>query len=173
MSDLSILTKKKKVVFEEENGEKKEVVLYPFGFQYFNDAIKIINRYYSCYTSVKEEYNNDVQFILGNTDYDEETKKIKLDYLSQTFDEIGGIVRNVLSSEESSLGKDISDIITFCCRKELNFNDFHWGEVGVLLAAAIEVNMDFFVQNKSKITLLKEVEEKPQIEGTVTSGESK
>ena len=162
MSDLAILTKKKKVVFESEEGEKKQVVLYPFGFKYFNDAIEIINRYFSCYTEVKDEYNAEVQFILGNDSYDDDTKEKKLKFLDNTFDEIGNIVRNILSSKESSLGDDIAEIISFCCRETLDLNEFHWGEVGILLASAIEVNMDFFAQNKSKITLFQQVKEESQ-----------
>lgn len=176
MTDLSILTKKKKVVFEDEDGTKRNVTLYPFGFKFFNDAISIINKYFSCYSAVKDEYNAEVQFILGNENYDDKTKETKLTYLTDSFDEIGGIVRNVLASDESSLGDDIALIISFCCREQLDLNEFHWGEVGVLLAAAIEVNMDFFAQNKSKISLLKEQGARNKEEGKMEDkkdGESK
>lgn len=172
MSDLAILTKKKIVTFQEEDGETKSITLYPFGFQFFNDAISIINKYYGCYASVKEEYNAEVQSILGNRDYTPETKNSKLDFLTKTFDEVGLIVRNIMTSSESNLGDDIGRMISFCCRKELDLNQFHWGEVGALLAAAIEVNLDFFSQNVQKISLLKKVETKDNKEEIVkTDGE--
>lgn len=156
MSDLAILTKKKKVIFQNEEGQNKSVVnLYPFAFKHFNDAISIINKYFDCYQKVRDEYNSEVQFILGHDGYDKDTKEKKLKFFADSFDEIGAIVRNVLASKDGSLAEDISSIVGFCCRSPISLEDFHWGEVGALLASAIEVNMDFFTQNKDKITLLK------------------
>ena len=180
MSDLAILTKKKIVTFAEEEGDIRNITLYPFGFQYFNEAISIINKYYGCYSKVQEKYNNEVQSILGNADYDAKTQKAKLNYLANSFDEVGQIVRNVMTQNghlthlgepqvacphDSSLGGDIARMIGFCCRQEIDLNELHWGEVGILLAGAIEVNMDFFSQNEDKITILKRTEKdqpKPQ-----------
>ena len=141
--------------------QPKTIVLYPFGFKHFNSAIDIINRYFNCYKSVCEEYDAEVQSILGNKDYDEATKQAKLKYYNNSYDEVGNIARAVLASTESSLAEDIEAMIGFCCRQEINLEDFHWGEVGLLLATAIEVNMDFFAQNKDKISLIKKVEESP------------
>ncbi len=154
MSELSILTKKKVVTFQEEEGDKREITLYPFGFQYFNDAIAIINKYYECYRKVDRDYKNKVEAIY-NSDIDEKKRKIKLQLLDENFDEIGSIVQNIMNTQDSQLGDNIAKMIGFCCRGEVDLNQFHWGEVGALLAAAIEVNMDFFAQNAKKIPLLK------------------
>lgn len=168
MSDLAILTKKKIVTFQEEEGETKSITLYPFGFQYFNDAIGIINKYYGCYLEVKEDYRAQQKQIL-ESETTPENKDSQLDFLQNTFDEVGGIIKNVFATNDSNLGQDISRMIGFCCRKEIDLNEFHWGEVGALLAAVLEVNMDFFSQNVEKIGILKKVKEEPVM--TVTAGE--
>ena len=170
MSDLAILTKKKIVTFQEEDGESKSITLYPFGFQYFNDAIEIINKYFACYNSVKAEYL-ELKNQIVNQDLEEDKLYKMLAALNNDFDEVGKIVQNILSSTDSKLGNDIAAMIGFCCREEIDLNQFHWGEVGALLAASIEVNMDFFAQNKSKITLLKEV--KKEDKKSPKTGESK
>lgn len=154
MTELAILTKKKIVTFAEEDGESKSITLYPFGFQYFNDAISIINKYYGCYLAAKEDFKQQQKAIL-DSDGDREHKAIRLDFLEENFDEVGEIIKNVMATNDSNLAQDISRMISFCCRKEIDFNQFHWGEVGALLAAVLEVNMDFFNQNISKISLLK------------------
>ena len=161
MSELNILTKKKVVTFQEESGETREITLYPFGFQYFNDAIAIINKYYECYRKVALDYKSKVEAIY-NTDLDEEKRELKLQLLDENFDEIGSIVQNVMNTQDSQLGDNIAKMIGFCCREEVDLNQFHWGEVGALLAAAIEVNMDFFAQNAKKIPLLKTEKVKPK-----------
>ncbi len=154
MNELSILTKKKVVIFqEEEEGETKEITLYPFGFQYFNDAIAIINKYYECYQKVKQDYKSKVEAIY-DSDLEDSKKELKLKLLDNNFDEVGSIVQNVMNTKDSKLGDDIGKMVHFCCREELDLNQFHWGEVGALLTAAIEVNMDFFDQNSQKIPLL-------------------
>ena len=66
-----------------------------------------------------------------------------------------------MNTQDSQLGDNIGKMIGFCCREEVDLNQFHWGEVGALLAAAIEVNMDFFAQNAQKIPLLKTEKVKP------------
>lgn len=171
MSDLAILTKKKIVTFTDEDGETRSITLYPFGFKHFNSAISIINKYWSCYAAVQEEFKDEQKLII-NSDDDEASKIRQLNYLKDTFDETGLIVKNVMAAADSGLGDDIAAMISFCSRKEIDLNEFHWGEVGALLAGAIEVNMDFFAQNQKKITLLKAVDEQPQIEPkTVTDGE--
>ena len=154
MSELSILTKKKVVTFqEEESGDKREITLYPFGFQYFNDAITIINKYYECYRQVDLDYKSKVEAIY-NSDLDEDKRELKLKLLDNNFDEIGSIVKNIMNTQDSQLGDNIAKMVSFCCRGQVDLNQFHWGEVGALLAAAIEVNMDFFDQNVKKIPLL-------------------
>ena len=176
MSDLAILTKKKIVTFSEEDGETRSITLYPFGFKYFNDAIAIVNKYWNCYSAVKEEYKQEQKLIIHSSDREEDKLK-QLKFLNETFDEVGMVVKNIMATEDSNLGSDIASMISFCCRKELDLNEFHWGEVGALLAAAIEVNMDFFAQNQSKITLLKVKEEQPlipqRVEKPVMDGEQK
>jgi hypothetical protein len=163
MSDLAILTKKKIVTFQEEEGETKSITLYPFGFQFFNDAIGIINKYYGCYLEVKADFRGQQKQIL-ESECSEKDKERQLDFLAETFDEIGGIIKNIMATNDSSLGADISRMISFCCRKEIDLNDFHWGEVGALLAAVLEVNMDFFNQNIEKIGVLsKQKSTKPQM----------
>ncbi|MDJ0900249.1 MAG: hypothetical protein QNJ55_15705 [Xenococcus sp. MO_188.B8] len=161
MSELSILTKKKVVTFQEEEGKKREITLYPFGFQYFNEAIAIINKYYECYRQVAQDYKQQVQAIY-DSDLEEKKRELKLKRLDNNFDEIGSIVQNIMNTQDSQLGDNIGKMIGFCCREEVNLNQFHWGEVGALLAAAIEVNMDFFEQNAQKIPLLKTEKIKPK-----------
>ena len=162
MNELSILTKKKVVTFqEEEERDKREITLYPFGFQYFNDAIAIINKYYECYKKVDQDYKQQLQAIY-DSDLDEEKRELKLKLLDENFDEIGSIVQNIMNTQDSQLGDNIAKMIGFCCREEVDLNQFHWGEVGALLAAAIEVNMDFFAQNAQKIPLLKTEKVKPK-----------
>ena len=161
MSELSILTKKKVVSFQEEEGETRDITLYPFGFQYFNDAIAIINKYYECYQKVKQDYKSKVEAIY-DSDLEDSKKELKLELLDNNFDEIGSIVQNVMNTQDSKLGDDIGKMVHFCCREELDLNQFHWGEVGALLTAAIEVNMDFFNQNSQKIPLLKTEQVKPK-----------
>jgi hypothetical protein len=163
MSDLAILTKKKIVTFQEEDGESKSITLYPFGFQYFNDAIGIINKYYSCYLPVKEDFRGQQKQIL-DSECSAEDKAAQLDFLASSFDEVGGIIKNIMETRDSNLGQDISRMIGFCCRKEIDFNAFHWGEVGALLAAVLEVNMDFFNQNVEKIDILKSQEKEQKQE---------
>ena len=160
MSELSILTKKKVVTFQEEEGDKREITLYPFGFQYFNDAITIINKYYECYRQVDLDYKSKVEAIY-NSDLDQEKRELKLKLLDDNFDEIGSIVQNIMNTQDSQLGDNIAKMIGFCCREQIDLKQFHWGEVGALLAAAIEVNMDFFNQNMQKIPLLKTEKVKP------------
>jgi hypothetical protein len=165
MSDLAILTKKKIVTFQEEDGESKSITLYPFGFQYFNDAIGIINKYYGCYLAVKEDFRSQQKQIL-DSECSGEDKAAQLDFLASSFDEVGEIIKNVMATNDKNLGQDISRMISFCCRKEIDFNVFHWGEVGALLAAVLEVNMDFFNQNVEKIDILKQTnseEQKPEM----------
>ncbi len=161
MSELSILTKKKVVSFQEEEGDKREITLYPFGFQYFNDAIAIINKYYECYQKVKQDYQSKVEAIY-DSDIDDKKRSVKLKLLDNNFDEIGSIVQNIMNTQDSQLGDNIAKMVSFCCREQVDLNQFHWGEVGALLAAAIEVNMDFFDQNMKKITLLKTEKVKPK-----------
>ena len=175
MSDLAILTKKKIVTFSEEDGETRSITLYPFGFKYFNAAIAIVNKYWNCYAAVKDEFKQEQKLIIHSNDSEEDKLK-QLKFLDETFDEVGMVVKNIMTTDDSNLGSDIASMISFCCRKELDLDEFHWGEVGALLAAAIEVNMDFFAQNQSKITLLKVKEDRanlPQrVEKPVTDGES-
>ena len=170
MSDLAILTEKKIVTFAEEDGETRSITLYPFGFKHFNAAIASINKYWSAYAAVKNEFSEEVKLI-AQSDDDTETKARNISLLKETFDEVGMIVKNVMATADDKLGDDIAAMIGFCSRKELNLEEFHWGEVGALLAAAIEVNMDFFARNQSKITLLKPVEEKPL--QSATDGDTK
>ena len=160
MSELSILTKKKVVTFQEESGDKREITLYPFGFKYFNDAIAIINKYYECYRQVVQDYKSKVEAIY-NSDLDEDKRELKFKLLEDNFDEIGSIVQNIMNTQDSQLGDNIAKMVSFCCREEVDLNQFHWGEVGALLAAAIEVNMDFFNQNMQKIPLLQTEKVKP------------
>ena len=123
MSELNILTKKKVVTFQEEEGDKREITLYPFGFQYFNDAIAIINKYYECYRKVDLDYKSQVEAIY-NSDLDESKTELKLKLLDDNFDEIGSIVQNIMNTQDSQLGDNIGKMIGFCCREEVAIFSF-------------------------------------------------
>lgn len=162
-SDLTILTKKKIVKLQREEEDKpREIVLYPFSFKHFNDAINIINKYYSCYRKADEEFIRQETEILQSEITDGEKEKA-LGKLEREFDDVGIIIKEVMNSQQSTLGEDIANFISYCLKEQLNLDDFNWGEVLAILAGAIELNMDFFTQNMKKIPLFQEVEKKGKI----------
>ena len=141
-----------------EATEPIEVILYPFAFKHFNGAIAIINKYYGSYRKADNEYKKQRQSILENV-RDREERLEKLDYLKNNFDEIGIIIEDILASQKSTLHDDISNFITYCLKGQtINFDDYDWGEVLVLLGAALELNMDFFTQTMKRIPMLQQVE---------------
>ena len=158
-NDLVALTKIKKVKIKAiEATEPIEVILYPFAFKHFNGAIAIINKYYGSYRKADSEYKKQKQYIL-DTVRDQQERLEKLDFLKNNFDEIGIIIEDILASQKSTLHDDISNFITYCLKgKEINFDDYDWGEVLVLLGAALELNLDFFTQTMKRIPLFQEVE---------------
>ena len=165
MSELSILTKKKIVTLQLEGSEdKQEVILYPFAWKHFNDALQLVNKYWSCYQKTKDDFRGKFDNIIETTkeDKDSSRRKLLIELLNKDFNEIGSLVKNILESNQAELASDIEKIIGFCLKEKVEFSLLNFGEVASLLTAAIEVNMDFFEQNLKNSTLFKQEKNKQE-----------
>jgi|GEM_PF-5650988 len=166
MSQLEILTKSKEIIFKSGNSqeENKRVELYPFKWKNFKKVIEIIKRYWGCYKAVRDDYNKKVEEIIDLTaeDEDKERRINLLDKLDATYEEIPQIVQNVFNDASETVADDIQILIEFCLREVLDFDSLHLGEITCLVAAVIEVNSDFFMENMEKIT--KQIKIVPQVE---------
>ena len=170
--DLAILTRKKIVKLQTEDQEiKVEIVLYPFGWKHFNEAIELINKYWSCYEKTRNEYAEAYNKIIQETKEDKEDSKRELliETLNAQFNEIGSIVKNILESNKENLAEDIEKVIKFCLHENIDFSALHFGEVACLLTGAIEVNMDFFEQNLKNSSLFKQSKQEQPKDGELKS----
>ena len=168
-SDLNILSKSKKVTFENDFSKQKvTLILHPFKFKDFKQVIGLVKKYWDCYLQVNESYAQGKDEIIQETINDESPRRRQLliENYEDNFSEVGLLVQNVLNSDKDNLAEDVATLISFCLREEFDLESLNIGEITVLLIAAIEINMDFFAQNLKKLELLKEKKVKQAVKKT-------
>ena len=147
-------------LFLNVSDEKISLVLHPFKFRNFKTVIKLVKKYWDCYLQVQEVRKKAIDKIIQETIEDEEPlrRQLLIENYDDNFNEIGLLVNNLLQSDEDNLAQDIATLISFCLWEEFDLENLNIGEITVLLIAAIEINMDFFDQNLSKLELLQKEE---------------
>ena len=168
-SDLSILSKSRKVTFESDSSDEKvTLILHPFKFKDFKKVIGLVQKYWDCYLQVGESYSEGKDKIIEETINDETPlrKQLLIENYDDNFNEVGLIVQNLFQSDEDSIAEDVATLISFCLREDFDLESLNIGEITVLLIAAIEINMDFFEQNLKKLKLLKEKKVKQAVKKT-------